>query len=736
MLKTALSKMQKEFAKASLELGYKFYNQGYVLGIKLSDGLLLGRVKDRTGHIYNVRIDLKTWPENSSNCDCQKRSKCEHAVACFFYLQDKEKLSIVKPSLSYDLDSLKLGDSVVSAGDEIIDADSLTWYSDYVEKTNNFFSYQLGILIDGKPISIVPLVVNLLHRIDIAELDLIPESKLVNLPIEKNKWLQIEFRRIKPLLRILLAYGLIDKKRKDSLAMREYQLALLKEAEEAIAAINFRWHGTEVIRDKLTKLMNHELPVIEIPKGLKTTLRDYQHQGLNWLQFLKSNGFAGILADDMGLGKTVQALANLQYEKESGNIKHASLIVAPTSLVGNWFAEAAKFTPDLKVLVFHGFDRHQINFDDYDLIISTYGLMQRDKVRFLAYKFYYLILDEAQYIKNSRTKTTKIIQQLDALHRICLTGTPLENHLGELWSLFHFLMPGLLGDSKQFRQFFRVPIEKNHDLEKQKLLNGRISPFMLRRTKSEVMDELPLKTEIVRFIELSGSQRDLYEGVRLTMEDKVRHAIALKGLGRSQILVLDALLKLRQICCDPRLLALPQAEIAYENSAKLDELMELLDNLMDEGRKVLVFSQFTSMLKIIEGTLIKKRYSYLKLTGETKNRQDIVDSFQAGDASIFLISLKAGGAGLNLTKADTVILYDPWWNPAVQEQAAGRSHRIGQKNPVFIYKLIVKGSVEEVMLEIQSKKRDLFDSILTNKLSSSFNLSVEDINNFFISLSD
>ena len=735
MLKAALSKIEKEFTSESINNGHKYYNRGHVLNIRMSEGLLRGRVKGSSGQIYNVHIDLKTWPKSEVRCDC-RANRCKHAVACFLSLQDKEKLTIIKPSYDAKIDSVAEEEPVVLPHDEVIHADSLTWYSDHTVQGNNFFAYQLGIIIEDKPISIVPLVVSLLKRLDRTQLESIPENKLVNLPLEKNKWLRIEFGRIKPLLRMLLSYSFSIKKRADEIQMRAYQLALLHEAEQAILAVRSRWNGTTKVREKLANIESNKLPEVTVPLGLQVTLRDYQHQGLNWLQFLKMNDFSGVLADDMGLGKTVQSLANLLYEKESGNMQTASLIVAPTSLVENWLAEAKKYTPDLKVIVFHGFDRHQINFADYNLIVSTYGVIQRDKDRFLNYEFYYLILDEAQFIKNSRTKTTKIIQQLKANYRLCLTGTPLENHLGELWSLFHFLMPGLLGDAKQFRQFFRIPIEKNHDLDRQKLLNGRIKPFMLRRTKSEVMQELPLKTEMIRYIELSGPQRDLYEAIRLTMVEKVRRAIAIGGLGRSQILILDALLKLRQVCCDPKLLSIPEAKMAHDSSAKLDALMELLDNLIEEGRSVLVFSQFTSMLRIIEDKLNLRNYPYLKLTGETKNRFDLVTKFQNGEVPIFLISLKAGGTGLNLTKADTVILYDPWWNPAVQDQAASRSHRIGQENPVFIYKLIIQGSVEEVILDIQIKKKSLFDNALSNTNIIQMSMSSEEIDKFFSPLEE
>ena len=439
----------------------------------------------------------------------------------------------------------------------------------------------------------------------------------------------------------------------------------------------------------------------------------------------------------MGLGKTIQTLALLQAEKEAGRLTRASLIIAPTSVLGNWLDESTRFTPKLSVLVYHGFDRHQGQFDDYDVVISTYGLVQRDKKRFLEYIFYYLILDEAQFIKNTRTKTRQIIQQLQATHRLCLTGTPLENHLGELWSLFHFLTPGLLGDRKQFRQYFRIPIEKHHDQERRQTLVRRIQPFLLRRTKNQVVRELPDKTEITQMIHLIGTQRDLYEAIRMSTEFDVRTAIIKQGLGKTHLLLLDALLKLRQVCCDPRLLSLSSAAMAYGCSAKLDACMDLLDNLMNEGRSVLVFSQFTSMLALIEKELLLRNYAYLKLTGQTPKRQTLVRQFQSGKAPIFLISLKAGGTGLNLTQADTVIHYDPWWNPAVEDQATDRSHRIGQQKPVFVYRLITAGTVEEAMLAMQTKKRQLFNGILSGQImGTTSDLTEKDILSFFAPLTD
>ena len=735
MLKSALARLSNEFSQKVLQNGQGYFQHGHVLTIRLSDGLLRGRVKGSLGQIYDVHIDLRVWPKNPSRCACSSHVNCKHAVACFFALQAKENLNIipVPPTIN---EPLPRSYTVSMAQEDIVHADEFSWYSEFEARGHDFFAYQLGILIDEKPVSIVPLVVDLLRGLDARQIESLPDDKLMHLPLANQKWLSIELGRIKPLLRLLLYYGLKDVADGDDIQLKRYQLALMQEAEAAIQATRTRWLGTETLRTQLLQLQTVSLlPEIEVPKGLQTQLRDYQLQGVSWLHSLKNCGFSGILADDMGLGKTVQTLAYLLLEKEQGHMRQASLIVAPTSLVGNWLGEVKRFTPQLKVLVFHGLDRYSEKFDDYDLVISTYGTVARDKALFLEYSFFYLILDEAQSIKNSRTKTTQIMQQLRASHRLCLTGTPLENHLGELWSLFHFLMPGLLGDAKQFRQFFRVPIEREGDLERRAILTGRVQPFMLRRTKNQVIRELPPKTDMTRMIELSGAQRDLYEAIRMTMEKKVRDAIAVQGLGKSQIVLLDALLKLRQVCCDPRLLSLPEASIAHGHSAKLDTLMELLDSLMEEGRRVLVFSQFTSMLKLIEEVLNQRQYAYFKLTGQTQNRQALVDRFQAGEVPIFLISLKAGGTGLNLTRADTVILYDPWWNPAVQDQAAGRSHRIGQENPVFIYKLITTGTVEEAILAMQTKKRELVDSILTNNPTQHLGLTLKDIDYFFSPLS-
>jgi superfamily II DNA or RNA helicase len=447
------------------------------------------------------------------------------------------------------------------------------------------------------------------------------------------------------------------------------------------------------------------------PSSLGTELRDYQRDGLTWLQFLGRNEFGGVLADDMGLGKTVQVLSHLLVEAASDRLEGPSLVVAPTSVVQGWMRESARFAPRLRTVLLHGPKRDEAyaRLDEADLAITTYGVLLRDAER-LDRAFHLVVLDEAQAIKNPGTKVAAAARTLRAKQRVCLTGTPIENNLQELWSLFAFAEPALLGPRREFARTFRTPIEQRNDQSRLIALRNRVRPFMLRRTKSAVLDQLPPKTEVVRHCEIAGDQRDLYESVRISMSREVREALRQRGIERSQMVILEALLKLRQVCCDPRLVKSPAAR-RVQNSAKLEQLMALLGGLLPAGRRVLLFSQFTSMLTLIAGELDRAGIRWLELTGSTRNRQAVVDRFQAGEAPVFLISLKAGGTGLNLTAADTVIHYDPWWNPAVEDQATDRAHRIGQDKPVTAYRLVARGTVEETMLAMQRAKRTLADGL-------------------------
>lgn len=468
------------------------------------------------------------------------------------------------------------------------------------------------------------------------------------------------------------------------------------------------------------------------PLGFRTELRPYQLDGLSWIQFLREFDLGGILADDMGLGKTVQALAHVLLEKEQGRLDRPALVVCPTSVLPNWLDEAARFAPDLRTLTLHGHQRHEHfeNLKHAELVLTTYPLLSRDAEILAETPYHCVILDEAQNVKNPRTHAAQVVARLQARHRLCMTGTPMENHLGELWSLFRFLLPGFLGDERSFRTHFRNPIERDQDQPRRQELARRIRPFLLRRRKDQVAQELPPKTEIVRQIELSSSQRDLYETIRLAMEQRVREEVDRLGLQRSQIVILDALLKLRQVCCDPRLVPLEAAR-EVRSSAKLDDLIELITPLLEEGRRILLFSQFTSMLALIGERLDSLQLPYLLLTGDTDDRATPVRRFQNLEVPLFLISLKAGGSGLNLTAADTVILYDPWWNPSVEAQAMDRAHRIGQEKPVFVYRLLTVGTVEERMNQLQERKRELVQALLDDGASRSFHLQPEDIDLLF-----
>ena len=462
---------------------------------------------------------------------------------------------------------------------------------------------------------------------------------------------------------------------------------------------------------------DHE-PEVAVPTSLRAELRPYQRDGLRWLQRLRALGFGGILADSMGLGKTVQTLAHLLAEQDAGRLDRPALVVAPTSVVPNWHAEVQRFAPSLRTVVLHGADRAQRHPEiaDAHLVVTSYALLLRDREVLLRQPWHVAVLDEAQNIKNPDAKTAQVARQLDARQRVALTGTPVENHLGELWSLFAYAEPAVLGERKAFNRNFRTPIEREQDAVRSSVLGARIAPFVLRRAKQDVARELPPKTEIVRTVAFGTAQRDFYETIRAAMNERVRSAIAERGLARSSIVVLDALLKLRQACCDPRLVKAGGSSIGA--GAKIGMLMSMLDELMEDGRRILLFSQFTSMLALIEDDLRRKEIPYIILTGDTKDRATPVRRFQGGEVPLFLISLKAGGTGLNLTAADTVIHYDPWWNPAVEQQATDRAHRIGQDKPVFVYKLVCEQTIEERIIDLQARKGALASALLDGQRSA------------------
>ncbi len=593
------------------------------------------------------------------------------------------------------------------------------WYADIDEADNAWFSLELGVTVDGEAVNLLPFLVNYLETISHArrleDLGNLPDDFPLLMRRANGRILHIPLVRVRHIIDTLIELydpGALSKKGR--LKMSRYhgrQLLALEQAGQPL-----KWAGGETVRALAVRLETFKgVQTIAPPTGLETELRDYQREGLNWLQFLREYDLGGVLADDMGLGKTVQALAHLLVERDAGRADLPSLVVAPTSLMTNWKREAARFAPQLRVLVLQGLDRHRdfARIAEHDLVLTTYPLLSRDTDVLLKQGWHLVILDEAQHIKNPKSKAAITACKLNTRHRLCLTGTPMENHLGELWSQMHFLMPGLLGDERRFRRLFRNPIEKHKDEQRQQQLRDRVAPFMLRRHKAEVATELPPKTEIISEVELDGAQRDLYETIRVSMSDKVREAIDSKGMERSRIVILDALLKLRQVCCHPQLLKLSSAQ-KVKTSAKLAQLMEMLPEMVAEGRRILLFSQFTSMLAIIEREVEKQHIEFVKLTGKTRDRATPIDRFQGGEVPLFLISLKAGGSGLNLTAADTVIHYDPWWNPAAENQATDRAHRIGQDKPVFVYKMVTSGTVEEKIVDMQKRKQALADALFSD----------------------
>lgn len=500
---------------------------------------------------------------------------------------------------------------------------------------------------------------------------------------------------------------------------------------EELAQASDEFQADDQFRERLERLRSFEgIESRPLPKGFVGELRPYQKAGYDWLHFLHEYDFGGCLADDMGLGKTVQALAFLLSLRESGHAQAADLIVVPRSLLVNWEREAARFTPSLRVLIHAGQSRIKSPkvFDEYDLVITTYGLVLRDLKVLQGYRFHYVVLDESQAVKNPVTKTARAVRRLQSDHRLALTGTPVQNTSLELWSLFAFLNPGLLGSLEYFKREFASPIERQRDEETAQFLQKLVYPFILRRTKEQVAPELPPRTERVLFCDMEPAQRRLYErwrdhyrAVLLGMiEEDIRTDVRMK--------ILEGLLRLRQIAIHPLLV-----DGDYRGkSAKFELLVELLDTLRSEGHKALIFSQFVEALKLVRGELDRQQVPYAYLDGRTRKRQEQVDRFQS-DPSIpfFLISLKAGGLGLNLTAADYVIHLDPWWNPAVEAQAADRTHRIGQDKPVFIYRLITRNTVEEKILQLQERKRHLVDQLITTDQSFFKSLTREDVELLF-----
>ena len=596
----------------------------------------------------------------------------------------------------------------------------------------DWFELELGIEVDGERRDLTATLAKLIAdpEFDMEAIrGLAASGRHFYLPLADGRHVALAASRLLPVVLALHGLHLNGAVAEDTTKLKLGRAEVLPlmglESEE------FRFKGGDNLRRLAELLRSHDPAAIELPAEFRATLRPYQAYGLAWLDLLRESGLGGVLADDMGLGKTLQILALLALEKARGNLDRPALVIAPTSLMINWAAEARKFAPDLKVLVLHGSDRKQRfgAISEHDLVLTTYPLIARDRDVLLSREWHMAVLDEAQTVKNPDAATTRWLREIKAKHRFCLTGTPMENHLGELWSIMSIVNPGYLADKASFSRLWRVPIEKRGDKVRAAALSRRVKPFLLRRTKAEVATELPAKTEIVETIALEGAQRELYDSIRLSMSQKVRKAIAERGLAKSHIVVLEALLRMRQVCCDPALLKLNDG--IERPSAKLSRLMEMVLELLSEGRKIIVFSQFASMLELVRRRFEEEGLRYSVLTGQTKDRKREIEEFQEGSVDVFLISLKAGGVGLNLTAADTVVIFDPWWNPAVEEQAIDRAYRIGQDKAVFVYRLVAAGTIEEKMDELKARKRALADGLFDRDGGIASALTEDDVQALF-----
>ena len=602
----------------------------------------------------------------------------------------------------------------------------------------------LGIEIDGQTLDLAPMLADLLRRdarwLNAAKFATIDDLAIVSLRAPGGKRIDAPAAPLKAIIGAmvdlltdphrqqnqgLLRLGAWEARRLDALR------ASLLDAHRVGSHHDWQLKGDLGLASLANRLKALGAPqAVATPEGLQVQLRPYQLEGLAWLQYLRLHHLGGILADDMGLGKTAQALAHVLMEKNAGRLDRPVLVVLPTSLIFNWQTEAQRMTPSLRLLTLQGPQREAL-FDQmpsHDLVLTTYPLLWRDMDVLAAQPFHLVILDEAQMVKNAGSRSARALRRLQTRHSLCLTGTPMENHLGELWAQFDWLMPGFLGDSRHFAAHWRKPIEENGETLRAALLAQRVRPFILRRHKQDVASELPPRTEVIKRVQLQGQQRELYESVRVAADVQVRRVLQRQSFNGAQISILDALLKLRQVCCDPYLVKGNKAGSTMER-AKLELLADMLPTLVEEGRRVLVFSQFTELLELIAQQLLALKLPFLSLTGKTptQERGSVVQRFQAQEVPVLLLSLKAGGIGLNLAAADTVIHMDPWWNPAVEEQATARAHRIGQDRPVFVYKLVVQGSIEERMLELQARKLALANSVLGHDAAGALKFDAADL---------
>jgi superfamily II DNA or RNA helicase len=582
-----------------------------------------------------------------------------------------------------------------------------------------WFDLALGTEIDGQRIDLVPLLTPLLRGGPAAWAELPNANGAVLVEHDGQRLLRVPLTLLHGLHAHLQA--LFARERGEAWRLNVWDSGVLAALDGCAVSVL----GGERLRAIAAALLEPLLPA-PTPPGLQAELRPYQSQGLAWLQRLRAVELGGILADDMGLGKTLQVIAHFCAEMAAGRLDRPCLVICPASMVGTWQRELTRFAPGLASQVLYGTNRETTALVAGVIGITTYGVLHRDIEQLAAIPLHIAVCDEAQVVKNAGTKAAQALRRLEARQRLCLTGTPLENHLGELHAQVTWTAAGVFGTRASFDTFFVKPIIQG-DRERSELLRRRLQLVLLRRTKQQVATDLPPRSESVMMVELGARQRALYESIRLAMDARIREVIAAKGLARSGIEVIEALLRLRQVACDPALLKTPDG-LACAESAKLETLAEMLPTMVEDGRRILIFSQFTSFLDRIEDVVLQPaNLTWLRLDGQTRNRQVLVDRFQAKEVPIFLLSLKAGGTGLTLTAADTVILADPWWNPAVEAQAADRAHRIGQTQPVLVYRLVAAATIEEKVLALQARKRALADALYDETGQSLGSLTAEDL---------
>lgn len=597
-----------------------------------------------------------------------------------------------------------------------------------------YTQFELAAQIDGEAVNLLPAVLHGLaqHAFSLTPAADEPPDAHWLAPVGAGRWLPLPLAHLREWMAPLIEC--LDRSNVGDAAAVRVTRAQAMALSQALDREGVTVAGDQAasIAETLALLRAATLSAtdVAVPPAFHGELRGYQREGLKWLQALRQCRLGGVLADDMGLGKTVQVIAHLLVEHEAGRLTRPALVVAPTSLVFNWLDEMARFAPTLECVGYTGPRRAALRsaLVSAQVIVTSYALLAIDLDVLQEIDYSMLVLDEAQWIKNPATRAARAARKLHAEHRLVVTGTPLENHLGELWAHFDSVLPGYLGDYRAFKRSFRQPIELRHDDARRAILSQRIAPFLLRRDKASVAPELPPKTETILRVALDEPQRRLYESLRLALSKQVRDALAQYNPEQSRIVVLSALLRLRQICCDPRLV---EHDGEPPASAKLAALLELIESLRADERQILVFSQFTSMLALIGKALDARHLAYATLTGDTTDRAAPVRRFQAHAVPILLASLKAGGVGLNLTAADAVIHYEPWWNPAVETQAIDRAHRIGRERPVFVYKLLCEDTIEEKIEAMKREKSQLADAVLGSVQASTPRLDADALYRLF-----